>query len=255
MGRDLNVRAMVLLAALIVTLSGSTCRAMEVPDGFIDVRSVIPDARLDIRYFGPHNFLGERVEGYQAPKCILSKEAASALSRVQSELARFSLSIKIYDCYRPQRAVDHFVRWAKDIKDTRTKKEFYPKVDKNNLFRDGYIDSRSGHSRGSTVDLTIVPVPSPEQEPYRPGQALVECYRPASERFKDNGIDMGSGFDCFDDSSHTANSSIGLEQRKNRLLLKSIMEKHGFRNFEKEWWHYTLKNEPYPDTYLDFEIR
>jgi zinc D-Ala-D-Ala dipeptidase len=222
--------------------------------GFVDIKEVIPDIQLDIRYFGYHNFLGEKVDGYNAAKCLLTKEAAESLSGVQKELGQFSLSLKIYDCYRPQRAVNHFVRWAKEIENTKTKKEFYPDIDKRNLFKDGYIDSKSGHSRGSTVDLTIIPLPAPEQQEYTPGQRLSECYLPASARFRDNSIDMGTGFDCFDELSHTATIDIGQKQRINRLLLKSLMDKYGFKNFDKEWWHYTLKNEPYPDKYFDFVI-
>jgi D-alanyl-D-alanine dipeptidase len=173
---------------------------------------------------------------------------------VQKDLEPYSLSLKIYDCYRPQRAVNHFVRWATEIENIKTKKEFYPTIDKRNLFKDGYIDSKSGHSRGSTLDLTIVPSPAPAQEQYSPGQKLYECYLPAAKRFRDNSIDMGTGFDCFDELSHTANANIGHQQKINRLLLKSLMEKHGFRNYDKEWWHFTLKNEPYPDTYFDFVI-
>ena len=176
------------------------------------------------------------------------------MAEVQKELEPYSLSLKIYDCYRPQRAVNHFVRWATEIENTKTKKEFYPTIDKRNLFKDGYIDSKSGHSRGSTIDLTIVPSPAPAQAQYSPGQKLYECYLPAAKRFRDNSIDMGTGFDCFHELSHTANANIGHQQKINRLLLKSLMEKHGFRNYDKEWWHFTLKNEPYPDTYFDFMI-
>jgi D-alanyl-D-alanine dipeptidase len=228
--------------------------AGKVPDGFVEIRQVIPSILMDIRYYTPHNFLGVKVDGYHAPKCYLTKPVAQALAKVQEELVQYSLSLKIYDCYRPQTAVNHFVRWAKDVEDTKTKKEFYPTVDKRNLFSDGYIDYKSGHSRGSTVDLTIVPLPAPEQEKYTPGQPLVECRRPAAERFKDNGFDMGSGFDCFHEISATAYPNIGPQQRLNRLFFKSLMEKYGFKNYEKEWWHYTLKNEPYPDTYFDFPI-
>ena len=224
------------------------------PDSFVDVQKMVPEALLDIRYYGEHNFLGERVDGYNAPKCFLTKETAEALAMVQKDLAPYSLTLKIYDCYRPQRAVDHFVRWAKEIDNTTTRQEFYPTVDKRNLFRDGYIDSKSGHSRGSTVDLTIVPLPAPQQAEYFAGQPLFECYLPLEKRFADNSIDMATGFDCFHELSHTANSKISTQQKINRLLLKSLMEKHGFRNYDKEWWHYTLKNESYPDTYFDFVI-
>ena len=228
--------------------------ADKIPEGFVDIKETIPEIQLDIRYFGPHNFMGEKVDGYLAPKCILTKEAAEALSKVQKELEPFSLTLKIYDCYRPQGAVNHFVRWAQEIADTKTKKEFYPTADKKNLFKDGYIDSKSGHSRGSTLDLTIVPLPLPQQPDYIQGQKLHECYLPANKRFRDNSIDMGTGFDCFHELSHTANKNIGPQQKINRLLLKSLMEKHGFKNYDLEWWHYTLKNEPYPDTYFNFPI-
>lgn len=226
----------------------------KMPDSFVDIQTMIPEVVMDIRYYGPHNFVGERVDGYLAPKCFLTKDAAQALNNVQKDLAPYSLTLKIYDCYRPQRAVDHFVRWAKEIKNTKTMLEFYPTIDKNNLFKDGYIDSKSGHSRGSTVDLTIVPLPAPGQTDYIPGQKLSECYLPAEQRFGDNSIDMGTGFDCFHELSNTANANIGRQQKMNRLLLKSLMEKHRFKNYDKEWWHYTLKNEPYPDTYFNFVI-
>lgn len=229
-------------------------KAEKMPDTFVDIQKVIPDVVMDIRYYGPHNFVGERVDGYKAPKCFLTNDAAKALAGVQNELVSYSLSLKIYDCYRPQRAVDHFVRWAKEIENTKTMKEFYPTVDKRNLFSEGYIDAKSGHSRGSTVDLTIVPLPVPPQPVYTPGQPLAECYLPAYQRFADNSIDMGTGFDCFHDLASTANPDIGPRQKINRLLLKSLMEKYGFRNYEKEWWHYTLNNEPYPDTWFNFVI-
>ncbi len=225
------------------------------PDTFVHIEKVVPDALLDIRYYGEHNFLGTRVDGYLAPTCILTRQAADALARVQKDLAPFGLTIKIYDCYRPQRAVDHFVRWAGDINDTKTQKEFYPTVDKRNLFRDGYIAERSGHSRGSTVDLTIVTLPAAIQPPYQAGEPLKECYLPAGVRFADNSLDMGTGFDCFHELSHPENKNIGPQQRSNRLLLKNLMAKHGFRNLPEEWWHFTLNSEPYPDTYFNFPVK
>jgi len=228
--------------------------ADKIPEGFVDIKEVIPAIQLDIRYYGPHNFVGERVDGYLAPRCILTIEAAETLLKVQKDLEPFSLTLKIYDCYRPQRAVDHFVRWAKEIDNTKTKKEFYPTVDKRNLFKDGYIDSKSSHSLGSTVDLTIVPLPLPNQPDYIPGQKLSECYLPTNKRFRDNSIDMGTGFDCFHELSNTANKSIGRQQKINRLLLKTLMEKHGFKNYDLEWWHYTLKNEPHTNIYFDFPV-
>lgn len=226
----------------------------EIPEGFTDIQKVIPDVLMDIRYYGTHNFLGEKVDGYLSPKCYLTKEAAQALSGVQNDLQPYSLTLKIYDCYRPQRAVNHFVRWATEIDNIKTRKEFYSTVDKRNLFKDGYIAERSSHSRGSTVDLTIVSLPAPKQTDYTPGQKLRECHLPADKRFRDNSIDMGTGFDCFHELSHTANPNISRQQKANRLLLKTLMEKHGFKNYDMEWWHYTLKNEPHPDTYFDFVV-
>lgn len=242
------------LALCTPQFADGSAAAEKMPDSFVDIKEVIPDVELDIRYYGPHNFVGERVNGYNAGKCLITKQAAAALAKVQKDLGQFSLSIKIYDCYRPQQAVNHFVQWATQINNTKTRKEFYPTVDKRNLFKDGYIADKSGHSRGSTIDLTIVPVPVPKQADYIPGQKLSACYLPLNQRFRDNSIDMGTGFDCFNELAHTGNKSIGLGQRINRLLLKSLMEKHGFSNYEKEWWHYTLKNEPYPNTYFDFKI-
>ncbi len=224
------------------------------PYDFVNVKEVIPDIIIELRYFGEHNFIGRRIEGYNKPICYLTKAAADSLSKVQEELRKFNLTLKIYDGYRPQRAVNHFVEWAKDLSDTLMKKEFYPTVDKKNLFQDGYIADRSSHSRGSTVDLTIVPIPIPEQDRFNKYSELCECYLPLEKRFKDNSIDMGSGFDCFHPISHTINNSLELNQRINRLLLKTIMEKYGFKNYPLEWWHFTLINEPYPDTYFDFPI-
>lgn len=227
--------------------------SQQIPEGFVEIREVIPDIILDLRYLTNHNFLGVPVEGYKAEKCYITKAAADSLLKVQTELKRFDLSLKIYDAYRPQKAVDHFVRWANDLADTITKKEFYPTVDKSRLFIDGYIAEKSGHSRGSTIDLTIVPLPLPSQPEFDINNQC-ECNKSIEERFKDNSIDMGSGFDCFNELSHTENPSLSYQQRANRLLLVSLMEKYGFRNLLEEWWHFTLKNEPFPDTYFDFDI-
>ncbi|GMU96480.1 MAG: D-alanyl-D-alanine dipeptidase [Ignavibacterium album] len=226
----------------------------QIPEGFVEIREYIPDIVIDLRYYTDHNFLGRKVNGYEASKCYITKAAADSLAKVQEELKRFGLSLKIYDAYRPQRAVDDFVRWAKDLSDTLTKKEFYPTVDKSRLFADGYIAEKSGHSRGSTVDLTIVPFPVAEQEEFDLDNQC-ECYKSVDERFRDNSLDMGTGFDCFHPLSHTMNNNISPQQRANRLLLFSLMEKHGFKNLSEEWWHFTLINEPFPDTYFDFVIK
>ena len=241
----------VLLFILLLTQAGFS--QSSIPDGFVEIREVIPDVILDIRYTTNHNFIGVPVDGYNDKKCYITREAAEALLKVQEELSKFSLSLKIYDAYRPQRAVDHFVRWAKDLSDTLTKREFYPTLDKSRLFVDGYIADKSGHSRGSTVDLTIVSIPLPVQPEFDIDDQC-ECYEPVDKRFKDNSIDMTTGFDCFHPLSHTENPELNPQQRANRLLLKTLMDKYGFRNLAEEWWHFTLRNEPFPDTYFDFVI-
>lgn len=228
--------------------------SQDIPEGFVEIREVITDIFLDLRYITNHNFLGVPVDGYETEKCYITKAAADSLAKVQEELRKFNLSLKIYDAYRPQRAVNHFVRWAKDLSDTLTKKEFYPTIDKSRLFVDGFIAEKSGHSRGSTVDLTIVPIPLPQQTEFDLNNQC-ECYKPIDERFKDNSLDMGTGFDCFNELSHTENPNLTPQQRVSRLLLKSLMDKYGFKNLAEEWWHFTLRNEPYPNTYFDFEIK
>ncbi len=204
------------------------------PTGFVYVEDVVPGIQVEMRYFSNHNFVGERIDGYTAPRCILTKGTAVALKGVQEDLNQFGLGLKIYDAYRPQRAVDFFVRWAKDLGDVRMKGEFYPEVPKEKLFTDGYIAEKSGHSRGSTVDLTIVSL-----DPKTQGVEL----------------DMGSCFDYFGPKSWPDNPEIEAGRRANRMLLRQVMEKHGFTPYPKEWWHFTLKAEPYPETYFDFPIR
>lgn len=186
---------------------------------------------MEMRYASKNNFTGRVVDGYESPKCILTRQAAEALKSVQEELNRYSMSLKIYDAYRPQGAVDDFVRWWKDSSDTGMKNEYYPDVPKEQLFREGYISLKSAHSRGSTVDITIVMLPQKQE------------------------LSMGGNFDLFGKISNTEFKNIKPFQKVNRLLLKSLMEKHGFVNYPMEWWHYTLKNEPFPDTYFIFPVR
>ena len=243
-----------ILLTIFITLTLSVQYfSQNIPEGFVEIREIIPDVSLDLRYLTNHNFLGVPVDGYRTEKCYITKAAADSLAKVQEELRKFNLSLKIYDAYRPQRAVDHFVRWAKDLSDTLTKKEFYPTVDKSRLFVDGYIAEKSGHSRGSTIDLTIVPIPLPYQPEFDINNQC-ECFESTDKRFKDNSIDMGTGFDCFHSLSHTENINLTPQQRANRILLKSLMNKYGFKNLAEEWWHFTLRNEPYPSTYFDFII-
>jgi zinc D-Ala-D-Ala dipeptidase len=225
------------------------------PPEFVSLHDVAPSILLDIRYFTRHNFIGRRIHGYRAPMCILTRRAAKGLARVQAAVLATGYTLKVYDCYRPQRAVDDFVRWAGRLRDERMKREFYPRVEKSRLFEDGYIAERSGHSRGSTMDLTLVALPAREQPRWRRGTfGLVPCFDPVGERFPDNTIDMGTGYDCFDTLAHTLDPRIQGVQRENRLRLKSAMEAAGFTNYENEWWHYTLDDEPFPDTYFDFPV-
>ena len=200
------------------------------PEGFVYVKDVIPDLSVQLRYYSTNNFVGDTITGYKSNRLILTKQAAEALKKVQLELQDQNLCLLIYDGYRPQRAVNHFIRWAKNLSDTLQKKEFYPKVDKRYLFKKGYIASRSGHSRGSTVDLTII------------------------DRNTNTLIDMGYPYDFFGKESWVNHSELTKIQLENRQLLQRVMRKYNFRNYEKEWWHFTLRWEPFPDTYFDFEV-
>ncbi|MFF4764743.1 M15 family metallopeptidase [Streptomyces sp. NPDC001292] len=252
-------RGLIAAAAALLTVTATSATARAVPEptapkDFVALSAVDPTIIQEIRYFTPHNFVGQRVDGYRQPLCILTRPAAQALHTAQKQLLRKGYSLKVYDCYRPQRAVDHFVRWAQDLDDQAMKGEFYPQVDKTRLFEDGYIAAKSGHSRGSTMDLTIVRLPAGPTRPYVPSKPLVPCYAPKAERFPDNSVDMGTGYDCFDTLAHTLDPRIQGQQRANRLLLKSTLENLGFVNLAEEWWHYTYKPESYPDTYFDFPV-
>jgi zinc D-Ala-D-Ala dipeptidase len=234
--------------------AGTAAPPRQTPD-FVSIADVDPTIVVEARYHGSHNFIGRPIDGYEAPKCLLTREASRALADVQAELRELGLGLKTYDCYRPQRAVADFAAWARDVGDTRMKAEFYPDIDKGRLFELGYIAERSGHSRGSTVDLTLIPLPAPPQAVYRDGDPLVRCTAPEGERFGDNTLDMGTGYDCFSELSHTANPAVGPVALRNRQLLESVMEKHGFANYAQEWWHFTLREEPYPQTYFDVPVR
>lgn len=200
------------------------------PEGFVDTKTIIPDLNVELRYYSSNNFVGDTIDGYFANKLILTKETALALKEVQHELQQQNLCLKVYDGYRPQRAVNHFMRWAKDLNDTINKQQFYPDVEKRFLFREEYIATRSGHSRGSTVDLTII------------------------DGITNEPLDMGSPYDFFGKESWIDHEDLTEAQKANRQLLQAVMLKHNFRNYAKEWWHFTLRWEPFPKTYFDFEI-
>ena len=224
------------IAAAIAGMIMSAAQAQpSLPPGFVDASTLVPGLATEMRYAGTHNFVGRKIAGYEKPVCILTRKAAEALAQVQVDLASSGVGLKVYDCYRPTRAVAHFQRWARDLADTRTKGEFYPDIDKRNLFRDGYIASRSGHSRGSTVDLTLVTIlPGPDGNP--------------------RAVDMGTPYDFFSPLSWPGNQQVGDDARANRKILADAMIKRGFIPYDKEWWHFTLRNEPFPETFFDFPV-
>lgn len=210
---------------------------------FVTLTDAVPDAILEIRYYSTYNFVGQRIDGYLEPTALLTREAADSLRAVSDDVKKLGYRLKIYDAYRPQMAVDHFVRWAKDINDTLMKVYFYPDLDKSVLFPQEYICERSGHTRGSTVDLTLFDMATEKE------------------------LDMGGTFDWFGHESHpdfggnpetseyVSNDSITAEQFNNRMILRAAMMRHGFMPFYTEWWHFTLKNEPFPNTYFIFPVR
>ncbi len=197
---------------------------------FVLLTDVVPDAILEIRYYSTYNFVGDRIDGYQEPLAFLTREAAGALREVSDELVAKGYRLKIFDAYRPQMAVTHFMNWALDPQDTRMKEYFYPELEKDVLFPQGYIMEHSGHSRGSTVDLTLFDMTT-ERE-----------------------VDMGGTFDYFGELSHPDYTGITEEQYANRMILREAMLAHGFKPLKEEWWHFTLAEEPYPDTYFTFPV-
>lgn len=223
------------------------------PDNFVYLENIEPSIVQDIRYAKFHNFIGHPIRGYHAEKCILTEQAAKALAQVQAELMLSRLSLKVFDCYRPTMAVDEFFTWSLLPQQQEMKAEFYPNVDKKDFFKLGYVAEKSGHSRGSTVDLAIVPLGG-HSDTYVPQQALQSCTQPYQLRFFDGMLDFGTGYDCMDPLSH-GNAKVGLVARANRAMLRDIMDKYGFDPYPEEWWHFTLRNEPFPKTYFNFPIR
>lgn len=198
--------------------------------GFVLLSEAVPEAILEIRYYSTYNFVGDRVDGYEQPTALMTKEAAAALREVSDDMVEKGYRLKIYDAYRPQMAVSHFMDWVMDTDDIRMKEYFYPELEKDVLFPQGYIAEYSGHSRGSTVDLTLFDMAT--------GQEL----------------DMGGTFDYFGELSHPDYTGVTEEQYANRMLLQEAMVAHGFLPIEEEWWHFILDNEPYPDTFFTFPV-
>lgn len=219
------------LWVFLMTLMSSFTQEKYPPEGFVYIHDLIPTAHYEIRYAGDHNFIGRPVDGYTKPVALLTEEAAEALKKAAATLEAKGYELKVFDAYRPQRAVNNFIDWARDPEQVEMKQEFYPEVDKKDLFKLGYIASRSGHTRGSTVDLSLVHKATGEE------------------------VDMGSPYDFFGPASHHGASTITPQQTKNREILLRAMKEAGFRAYSEEWWHYTLRDEPYPDTYFDFPVQ
>lgn len=240
---------------ILLTVSIFCCvSAHALANGFVYLKDIDPSIKQDMRYAGFHNMIGRPLNGYFKQTCILSSETASKLRIVQTQLRAKGLGLKVYDCYRPLSAVQDLLAWSKDKSQT-MKQEFYPEVNKRDLFALEYIALRSGHSRGSTVDLTIVPLPAPIEPTYKAHQKLVSCAATRQLRFRDNSIEMGGGYDCFDEISHFNSAKVNPTAAKNRQLLRSIMLANGFEPYTKEWWHFTLKFEPYPHSYFNFPVQ
>lgn len=245
-----NHSKLLLLATFVALLPACRHNQVSLEDdrsGFVLLTDAVPDAILEIRYYSTYNFVGTRIDGYLQPVALLTREAADSLHAVSNDLKADGYRLKIYDAYRPQCAVDHFVRWAADVNDTLMRPSFYPDVDKSRLFAEDYIMEKSGHTRGSTVDLTIINALTGKE------------------------VDMGGTFDWFGIESHpdycgnpetgeytgAENNKQGIteEQFRNRMILRQAMLRHGFRPIDSEWWHFTLANEPYPDTYFTFLVK
>jgi len=200
------------------------------PPGFVYLTDYIPDLKLDLRYASSHNFVGRPIAGYKKKVCIVTESCAKKLQKINKELKKYDLAILIYDAYRPQKAVNDFLLWARDLQDTLMKKEFYPYIPKKELFKRGFIASKSRHSSGSTVDLTLYSL-------------------------KYNAVlDMGGTYDYFGVKSYVNYKKLNKEQQYNRQFLQKIMQKYGFRSYYKEWWHFTLRNEPYVNHYFNFDV-
>ncbi|HEY1977959.1 MAG TPA: M15 family metallopeptidase [Candidatus Baltobacteraceae bacterium] len=223
------------------------------PPGFVYLSDVAPSIVQDMRYAGDYNLVGRPIAGYDAPECVLTKQAAQALAGAQREIGDIGLTLRVYDCYAPTRATGDLVAWSKNPSDQAMKAAFYPRVPKTKLFALGFLDVKSAHSRGSSVDVTIERLPLRDLPRYAKGDALYSCVGPYRERYHDGSIDMGTTFDCMDELSRT-DADVGPIAASHRQTLATVMHKHGFTSHKEEWWHYTLRWEPFPKTYFDFPI-
>ena len=229
-----------------VLLLATPAQAQRLPPDFVYLRDVDPTIAQDMRYAGGDNFTGRALPGYDAAECVLRADAAQALKRAQTSLAASGLSLKVYDCYRPERAVRAMARWTRSAEDGTTRYH-YPESDKRTLFAAGWISPRSAHSSGIAVDLTLVPKNPPESKGNAGGQP--RCDGPLPQRRSDGSLDMGTDYDCFSTKSYTANKDINSEQRANRLRLHAAMSRAGFKNYVREWWHYSFTSGALPLLY------
>lgn len=241
----------IIIAVLMLHLS---LYADELPKGFVYLSDVDDSIVQDIRYAKEHNFLGRPAAGYEKPVCILTKNTAKALSKAQKVFLSKGYSLKVFDCYRPQKAVDDFKSWSMDG-DNVMKNEYYQEYNKDSLFRAGFLASKSGHSRGSKVDITLIKLPYGGDEPYYRGIKNKSCSEDFMYRFMESNVDMGTNFDCFSKKSFTESNQINAEAKKNRKLIVTVMTENGFKNYKKEWWDFTFINEMYPNKYFNFNVK
>jgi D-alanyl-D-alanine dipeptidase len=246
----MTCRTLLLLAALLLA---PPAVAAELPPGFVYLRAVAPTIIQDMRYAGPDNFTGGRLPGYDAAECVVRLPVAEALKRVQEDLEPQGLSLKVYDCYRPLRAVRAMHAWVLEGRPPELARRFFPRLNKRELVSLGYIAERSNHSLGLAVDAGLVPLPHRAAAPFDSGALYGPCTAKAEARAPDDAIDMGTGYDCFDLKSHTASRDIPAESRRWRLHFAKLMAGHGFRNYAREWWHFDYVRAAAPEAF-DFPI-
>jgi D-alanyl-D-alanine dipeptidase len=241
------------IAAVAILAIGPAYAESQMPASFAYLRDIDPSIKQDIRYASSDNFMGQPMVGYDAAECILRRDVALALQRVQADLAAWGFALKVYDCYRPTRAVRAMANWAHDGAPVGANKRFFPRAQKANLFTLGYIASVSLHSTGTAIDLTLIEAGNAPPPPFDPAAHYAPCTAPASEREPDDSIDMGTGYDCLDVNSYTASAAISAEQRQRRRTLVAAMAKRGFRNYAREWWHFSFSGTTPPAPH-DFPI-
>jgi len=235
---DLKQIALIAMTTSVVAQGGTAAQSL--PDDFVYLRDLAPSIRQDIRYAGVNNFVGRRLPGYDAAECVVKRAVGLALQKVQQELARQNLSLKMLDCYRPARASHAMVLWARDGIETPAQKRYNPALSKRDLFRLGYIAEQSGHSTGAAVDLTLVDLRTKPSPPFDRGRAYADCTAPEPLRAPEDSVDMGTGYDCSDARAHTAANTITSAQRRWRTTLVAAMGRQGFVNYAREWWHFSL---------------